>query len=79
MADIHTVSTHHGEILYGLDWDIAEDTFFSGLLEAKANLLEARGVAKTWTFELRLYLIVCWGTRHSLRCKLALPWRPLTT
>lgn len=51
--DIHVVNTHDGEILYALDWDVSDDTFFEGLVEAEANLLEARGVADTWTFELR--------------------------
>lgn len=50
---IEVVSTHDGEILYALDWDIAEDTFFQGLMESEANLLEARGVSDTWSFELR--------------------------
>jgi predicted DNA binding protein len=52
VTDIHIVSEHDGEILYALDWDISEDTFFSGLLEAEANLLEPRGISDTWTFEL---------------------------
>lgn len=53
VTDIHVVSSHDGEILYALDWNIADDTFFEGLVEAKANLLDARGAADTWTFELR--------------------------
>jgi predicted DNA binding protein len=50
---IDIVSTHDGEILYALDWDVSEHTFFAGLIERGANLLEAQGVAETWTFELR--------------------------
>ncbi len=53
VTDIQVVSTHDGEVLYALDWDIADDTFFEGLVEARANLLKARGVADRWTFELR--------------------------
>jgi hypothetical protein len=53
VTDIHVVSTHDGEILYALDWDIADDTFFEGLLAANANLLKAQGAANIWTFELR--------------------------
>lgn len=53
VADIDVVSTHDGEVLYALNWDISDDTFFEGLIETEANLLEARGVAQTWSFELR--------------------------
>lgn len=51
--DIEVISTHDDEVLYALDWDITEDTFFDGLVEVDANLLEAHGAAETWTFELR--------------------------
>ncbi len=51
--DIDLVNTHDGEVLYALDWNVSDDTFFRGLFETEANLLEARGVADTWTFELR--------------------------
>lgn len=51
--DITVISTHDGEVLYALDWDVSEDTFFAGLIKTAANLLEARGVAETWLFELR--------------------------
>lgn len=51
--DIEVISTHDGEILYALDWDVSEDTFFAGLIERGATLLEAHGGAGTWTFELR--------------------------
>jgi predicted DNA binding protein len=53
VIDVELVSTHDGEVLYALDWDFSGDTFFEGLIEAGANLLEARGVAETWSFELR--------------------------
>ncbi len=51
--EVDVISTHDGEVLYALDWDVSGDTFFGGLMEADANLLEARGVAATWSFELR--------------------------
>lgn len=51
--DIHVVNTHDGEILYALDWDVSEHTFFAGLIERDANILEAQGGAETWTFDLR--------------------------
>lgn len=50
---VEVISTHDDEVLYALDWGISEDTFFQGLIETNANPLEARGVADTWTFELR--------------------------
>lgn len=51
--DVTAISTHNGDVLYALDWDISDDSFFEGLIEANANLLEARGGAETWAFELR--------------------------
>lgn len=51
--DIQVVNTHNGETLYALDWDISGDTFFEGIVQSEANLLEARGIAGTWEFELR--------------------------
>lgn len=53
VTDLDVVSTHDGEILYALNWDISDDSFFKGLIAADANLLEANGVAATWSFELR--------------------------
>ncbi|MDZ7700836.1 MAG: helix-turn-helix domain-containing protein [Halobacteriales archaeon] len=53
VSGIEIVSTHDGEVLYALDWDISDDTFFEGLIKTEANLLKARGVAETWSFELR--------------------------
>ncbi|MFW5922593.1 MAG: helix-turn-helix domain-containing protein [Halodesulfurarchaeum sp.] len=53
VTDIHVVSTHDGEVLYALDWDISNDSFFEGLVEEQVNLLDARGLAESWTFELR--------------------------
>lgn len=51
--DIHIVSTHDGETLYALDWDIGTNTFFDRLAEMDAHVLEATGTAKSWGFELR--------------------------
>lgn len=53
VKDLEEISTHDGEVLYALDWDISSDSFFRGLLETDANLLEAQGVSDTWTFDLR--------------------------
>lgn len=51
--EIGVVSKHNGEVLYTLDWDISDESFFEGVLEAEANLLEAEGVGDSWSFELR--------------------------
>lgn len=51
--DIHIVSTHDGEILYALDWEISSDTFFAGLESFDAQLLSAHGTTDKWMFELR--------------------------
>lgn len=51
--EIDVVSTHDGEVLYALDWDISDESFFDGILAAEANLLEAQGVGDSWSFELR--------------------------
>lgn len=53
VTDIHVVSSHEEEILYALDWDISDDSFFAGLIGETATLLNARGVTDAWTFELR--------------------------
>lgn len=51
--DIEVISTHDGGVLYALDWDNSDDTIFEGLVETETNLLEAHGVADTWSFDLR--------------------------
>lgn len=51
--DVDVISSHDGEVLYALDWDVSDDNFFEGLIESDANLLKARGGAETWSFELR--------------------------
>jgi predicted DNA binding protein len=51
--ELQVVSTHDGETLYALDWQIADDTFFKGIRSTDAHLLEATGTARAWAFELR--------------------------
>ena len=50
---ITLVNEHDDRTLYGLDWNVARDAFFKGILEAGANLLEGHGTADTWEFEIR--------------------------
>lgn len=53
VEDIHVVSTHNDETLYALDWAIGSETFFEGIVEMDAHVMEATGTADTWVFELR--------------------------
>lgn len=53
VEDIQVVSTHDGETLYALDWEVSRDTFFAGLQESNVNLMDATGGADAWNFELR--------------------------
>lgn len=53
VADIQVVSSNDDETIYALDWDVSSDTFFEGVLDTDANILEARGVERNWRFELR--------------------------
>jgi len=53
VADLTRVDDGGDEALYALDRDIEQDRFFAALLATDAHLLEARGDAETWAFELR--------------------------
>jgi predicted DNA binding protein len=51
--EIHEVTANDGGTLYALDWEVSDDAFFAGVLAMDAHVLEARGSAETWGFELR--------------------------
>ncbi|MFC7133943.1 MULTISPECIES: helix-turn-helix domain-containing protein [Salinibaculum] len=51
--DIVEVSRHDNERLYSLDWNIARDVFFQGVMEGQGQLLSAKGTPAEWEFELR--------------------------
>lgn len=53
VADLYEVSSHNGETLYGLDWEIADDTFFDSVVSLGGNILEAGGGHETWVFQIR--------------------------
>lgn len=53
VSDLHVVNTHDGETLYGLDWDIGDDTFFASITGLGGSVLEASGGADQWVFQLR--------------------------
>lgn len=53
VEDIQVVSTHDGETLYALDWEVSRDTFFAGLQDVDVNVMGATGGADSWSFELR--------------------------
>lgn len=51
--EIRLVSTSGGEALYALDWEVADHTFFQGIIETGGYLLEGSGTASEWSFDLR--------------------------
>ncbi|AKH97765.1 bacterio-opsin activator HTH domain-containing protein [Halanaeroarchaeum sulfurireducens] len=53
VEDIHVVSEHDDETLYALDWDVAGDEFFEGILKHQGTIMEATGAESTWAFEVR--------------------------
>jgi hypothetical protein len=53
VKDIHVVSTHNGETLFALKWEVSRDTFFNGLSETSAHVLDASGTTYEWRFEIR--------------------------
>ena len=48
------ITSHDNERLYSLDWNVARDVFFQGIVELNGQLLSASGTASTWQFEIRL-------------------------
>ncbi|MHB9287709.1 helix-turn-helix domain-containing protein [Halobacteriales archaeon Cl-PHB] len=53
VEQIVEVSSHDGERLYSLDWNVARDVFFQGIVDLEGQLLSATGTAETWEFEIR--------------------------
>lgn len=53
VENVVEVSRHDGERLYSLNWDVARDVFFQGIMEERGQLLNATGTATEWEFELR--------------------------
>ena len=53
VSDLYVVNSHDGETLYGLDWDIGDDTFFASITGLGGSVLEASGGADQWVFQLR--------------------------
>jgi predicted DNA binding protein len=53
VSDMHVVSTHDGETLYALDWQITADTFLDVVLSLEGQVLEASGGSDRWMFQLR--------------------------
>jgi len=47
------VTSHDGERLYSLDWNVSRDLFFQGIVELEGQLLSATGTVDTWEFEIR--------------------------
>jgi predicted DNA binding protein len=53
VSNLYEVSSHNGETLYGLDWEIADDTFFDSVISLDGHILEASGGHETWVFQIR--------------------------
>ncbi|RJX47870.1 helix-turn-helix domain-containing protein [Halonotius pteroides] len=53
VSDLYVVNSHDDETLYGLDWEIDDDTFFDSVIEQNGHLLEASGGSDTWVFQVR--------------------------
>lgn len=49
------VTRHGDERLYSLDWNVASDEFFQGIIALDGQLLSATGTEKTWEFEVRFF------------------------
>lgn len=47
------ITSHDNERLYSLDWNVARDVFFQGIVELNGQLLSASGTASAWEFEIR--------------------------
>lgn len=53
MAEMERVSSHDGEWLYALHWDISDDEFFEAITASEGYVLDATGTATEWQFRLR--------------------------
>jgi len=53
VSDLYVVTPHDDETLYGLDWEIDDDTFFDSVLSLGGHILEGSGDSDTWVFQLR--------------------------
>lgn len=51
--EIRQVSTHDGEILYAIEWDIGSEDFFEGIARNNGTVVEGTGRGDVWSFELR--------------------------
>lgn len=47
------VTRHDGERLFSLDWNVARDVFFQGIVDLRGQLLSGTGTVETWEFEVR--------------------------
>lgn len=53
VSELYVVSTHNGETLYGLDWNINDDTFFDTLRRLDGHILAASGEGDQWMFQIQ--------------------------
>jgi hypothetical protein len=53
VGDFRRVSSHDGEVLYALDWDITEDEFFGAIAQNDGTVLTASEIGARWRFDIR--------------------------
>ncbi|MFQ3476495.1 helix-turn-helix domain-containing protein [Halonotius sp. F2-221B] len=53
VSELYVVNTHNGETLYGLDWNIKDDTFFDTLLTLDGHILRASSEKNQWMFQIQ--------------------------
>jgi Predicted DNA binding protein len=53
VSNLYEVNSHDGETLYGLDWEIDDDTFLDSVIEMNGHILEASGGPDSWVFQIR--------------------------
>lgn len=53
VSDLRVVNSHMNEILYAVDWEIADESFLQTILALDGHVLDATGDADEWVFQLR--------------------------
>jgi predicted DNA binding protein len=53
VSELYAVDTHNNETLYGLDWNINDDTFFDTLMTLDGHILAATGEKDQWMFQIQ--------------------------
>lgn len=73
VRDITPVSTHDGEVLYALDWEVSDDAFLEKVRSVDGHLLEATGSPEGWGFDIRFPTHEAVSTFQELCHEAAIP------